>query len=334
MARRKSAALAVMALITVAGLLLLMPAPAAASENGVDGIIEADEYPMSAELGDGHFLMFWEISGDSIKMGLQAEISGMVAIGIEPTERMKDADMIIAYRSGSEFSVHDAYSFGEVGPHPDDTNEGGTFDLNEYMVVEEGGVTTLEFIRLLDTGDELDNVIPESGEVKFIWATSDSDDFDVYHTRRGTAVIDIATGEFEAVEYPVLWPYHAISMSLAMVFFAATWFSVVYKKRFGKKFLMTHHSLGSLGVLFAIIGLGIGVYMVAQLESGHIRIGHSVLAVLDLALGIAALSVGQVFMSRKELKRKTRKPHIWLGGLSIVLMAVVVLLGVVYVFPV
>jgi hypothetical protein len=303
-------------------------------DNVVDGVIQEGEYPLSAELGDGHFLMFWDIANGSIKMGLQAKTSGMIAIGMDPTERMQDADMVIAYREGSEFSVHDAYSFGEVGPHPDDTNEGGTFDLNEYMVTEVGGVTTIEFVRLLDTGDELDNVIPEKGKVKFIWATSDSDDFNVYHARRGTAIIDMATGEFEAIEYPTLWPYHAIFMSLAMAFFAATWFSVVYKKRFGKKFLMTHHSLGSTGVFFAIIGLGIGVYMVAQLDSGHIRVTHSVFAVTDLLLGIAALAVGQVFMSRKELKRKTRKPHIWLGGLSIVLMVVVVLLGVIYVYPV
>ncbi len=332
MVARTRLARASLSLLAISAM-LLVTFPAAA-DNGVDGVIEEDEYPLSAELGDGHFLIFWEISNDTIKMGLQAETSGMIAIGIDPTERMKDADMVIAYREGSEFSVHDAYSFGEVGPHPDDTNEGGSFDLNEYMVDEVGGVTTLEFTRLLDTGDELDNVLPDKGKVKFIWATSDSDDFNSRHTRRGTAVIDLANGEFEAIEYPTLWPYHAIFMSLAMIFFAATWFSVVYKKRFGKKFLMTHHSLGSLGVLFAIIGLGIGIYMVAQLESGHIRVTHSVIAVLDLILGISALAVGQVFMSRKELKRKTRKPHIWLGGLSIVLMAVVVLLGLVYVFPV
>ncbi len=320
--------------ILLAALALMLLAPGALGDNGIDGEVGPDEYPLSAELGDGHFKMFWEVSNGSIKMALQAETSGMIAIGIEPTNRMLDADMILAYRSGGEFSVHDTYSFGETGPHPDDTDEGGTFDLNEYMVTEVGGVTTLEFVRLLDTGDDLDNPIPEKGKVKFIWATSTSDDFTDYHARRGTAVIDIETGEFESIEYPTLWPYHAIFMSLAMVFFAATWFSVVYKKRFGKKFLMTHHSLGSMGVLFAVIGLGIGIYMVAQLESGHVRVAHSAFAVADLALGIAALAVGQVFMSRQELKKKTRKPHIWLGGLSIVLMALVVLLGIVYVFPV
>jgi hypothetical protein len=332
MVRTTTVVIATLVMIALAVLTLL--AGTTAADNGVDGVIGPDEYPLSAELGDGHFTMYWEISNGSIKMGLQAETPGLVAIGIEPTRRMLDADMILAYRSGSEFQVHDAYSFGETGPHPDDTDEGGTFDLNEYTVVEVGGVTTFEFIRLLDTGDQLDNVIPETGKVKFIWATSTSDDFSVYHTRRGTAVIDIGTGEAESIEYPALWPYHAIFMSLAMTFLMAAMFCVVYKKNLKKKYLGYHHYLGTLGLVSATVGLIIGIFMVNQLESGHIRIVHSALALLDLGVAFIALSLGVVFMRNKELMRKVRKPHMYIGGLSILLMAVVVLMGIVYVFPV
>jgi hypothetical protein len=109
---------------------------------------------------------------------------------------------------------------------------------------------------------------------------------------------------------------------------------VVYKKKLKKKFLNTHHTFGSLGVLFAVIGLSIGVYMVAQLNMGHLRVAHSIFATADLLLGISALAVGQVFLSVKKLKRKTRKPHIWIGGSAIALMVVVVLLGIIYVYPV
>ena len=149
-----------------------------------------------------------------------------------------------------------------------------------------------------------------------------------------SATIEMGTGEFESTEYPALWPYHAIFMSLAMIFFAATWFSVVYKKRLRKKFLDYHHYIGSAGVFFAIIGMVIGIVMVRQLDSGHIRVTHSVIALVTLILGIVTLIVGQIFMSKKELKKKTRKPHIYLGGLSIVMMAVTVIVGLMYVFPV
>jgi hypothetical protein len=119
-----------------------------------------------------------------------------------------------------------------------------------------------------------------------------------------------------------------------MAFFATTWFSVVYKKRLKKKFLEYHHTFGSIGVLFAIVGLVIGIVMVARLDSGHVRVAHSVIAVATLVLSLVTLVVGQVFLSVKKLKRRTRKPHIYLGGFSILLMAVTVIVGLMYVFPV
>lgn len=321
-------------ILALTALALLLCSQPVAAIDGVDGRIQENEYPHDVSLGSGQFRLLWDIQNDTIKMGMQAKVSGMVALGIDPVRRMNEADMIIGYRTGSEFQLHDAYSFGETGPHPDDVDEGGTYDIMEYMVTEIGGVTTIEFTRLLDTGDHLDKPIPADGKVKFIWATSSSDSFVDYHSRRGTATIDMETGKFEAIEYPTLWPFHAVFMSLAMIFFGATWFSVVYKKKLKKKFLMTHHNLGSAGVFCAIIGLGLGIYMVAQLGQGHIRITHAMVATADLVLGITTLAVGQVFLSYTKLKKRTRKPHIWLGGLSIFLMAVVVLLGLVYVYPV
>ncbi|MCK5254134.1 MAG: hypothetical protein KAQ96_14345, partial [Thermoplasmata archaeon] len=71
-----------------------------------------------------------------------------------------------------------------------------------------------------------------------------------------------------------------------------------------------------------------------QLESGHMRVVHSATAVLDLVVAFIALTLGVVFMRKKELKRKVRKPHMYVGGLAILLMAVVILMGLVYVFPV
>ena len=94
-------------------------------------------------------------------------------------------------------------------------------------------------------------------------------------------------------------------MTLAMIFFAATWFSVVHKKRLKNRYLNTHHTLGSLGVLFAIIGLVIGIIMVRRLGLGHIRVAHSLLATVDLVL----------------------------GALAIVLIAATVLVGLAYVLP-
>ncbi len=325
------------ALLTFLALATLMLVPATSFGQGgpeVDGEVLEGEYPLSATMGDGHFELFWSIEGDTIQMAMRAKATGYVALGIDPESRMKGADMIIGWRTPSgDWEVHDTYAMGETGPHPDDTDEGGTFDINKYEVRESGGVTTIEFTRKLVTGDDRDKDIPTTGEVKFLWATSDGDEFNQYHGRRGTAIIDIETGDLEAVEYPTLWPYHAIFMTLALIFFVATWFSVVHRKRLKNRYLNIHHTLGSLGVLFAIVGLVIGIIMVGRLESGHIRVAHSMLATADLVLGILALAVGQVFLAKKELKRKVRKPHIYLGASAIVMMAATVLAGLAYVFP-
>lgn len=323
-----------MAILVLSAMALLASPTAAADTTKVDGEISPGEYAFSVELAEDHFWLHWTIEGDVIQIGLEAKARGMVAIGWEPTKRMMDADMIIGYREGSTFSLHDTISVGEIGPHPDDVAEGGTYDIMIYEVREVGGVTTIEFTRNLTTGDDQDNPIDPEGKVKFLWATSDTDDFATYHSRRGTAVIDMKTGEFETIEYPTLWPYHAFFMGAATISFVLTWFTVVYKKRLKKKFLDHHHTVGSIGVLFAIIGLVLGIYMVGQLDSGHIRVTHSLLATITLVLSIVTLAVGQVFMSKKHLKRKTRKPHIYLGGASIIMMAITSLAGLVYVFPV
>ncbi|NOQ53120.1 MAG: hypothetical protein GQ558_00790 [Thermoplasmata archaeon] len=322
-------------ILTVAVLMLLLAPSCAAEGSSVDGDIHDDEYEFRVSLGDGHFTLYWKfLDNDTIQMAIQAKASGMVAVGFDPTVRMKDADMVIAFRQATgEFDLHDAWSLGETGPHPDDVDEGGSFDLLKYTVKESGGVTTAEFTRLLSTGDDLDNDIPREGKMTLIWATSDTDEFATYHTRRGTAIINMGTGEFESTEYPVLWPYHAISMSLAMIFLAAAFFCVVYKRRLKKKYLNYHHWLGTIGVAFATIGLIIGVYMVAQLESGHIRVAHSTIASIDLALAFTALAMGIVFQRRRDMKRKIRKPHMYVGALAMLMMAATVIAGVMYVFP-
>jgi hypothetical protein len=300
----------------------------------LDGRVTDGEYPLRVSLGDGEFELFWKIEGDTIQMAMQARTTGYVALGIDPEERMLHADMLIGWRTaGGDFVLHDTWSVGETGPHPDDTDEGGTYDILSYTATEIGGVTTVEFTRKLDTGDHRDKPIPAEGKVKFLWATSENDDFSDYHARRGTVIVDMGTGEAEARELPSFWYFHAIFMGLATIFFVITWFTVVYKKKLKKKYLNVHHTTGTLGVLFAIIGLVIGFYAVAQLEAGHFRIIHAWLGGADIAVGLLTVAVGQVFLAKKALKRKTRKPHIYLGAIAIILMAITALAGLYYVFP-
>ncbi len=58
---------------------------------------------------------------------------------------MKDADILL---SGSENEVpymFDMFSTGSTGPHPPDTELGGTFDILEFNAKEQTAGTVVEF---------------------------------------------------------------------------------------------------------------------------------------------------------------------------------------------
>ena len=53
--------------------------------------------------------------------------------------------------------VVDAYSTGPTGPHPADTDQGGSDDIISFGGKESDGKTVIEFVRKLDTGDDKDD---------------------------------------------------------------------------------------------------------------------------------------------------------------------------------
>lgn len=114
-------------------------------------------------------------------MALVGKTKGWVAIGFEPTSRMKDADMIIGWVQDGKVKVIDAYSTGETGPHPPDEKLGGRSDILSYGGSEKGGVTVIEFKRKLSTGDKFDKDLKPGSTVKFIFAMADADEFTKKH---------------------------------------------------------------------------------------------------------------------------------------------------------
>ena len=103
---------------------------------------------------------------------------------------MKDADIIIGWvddKTGKA-EVMDTYSTGVVGPHPSDADLGGKDDLLSRAASQEGGWTTVEFSRKLDTGDKFDKVI-KKGQMKIIWGLSSKDGLNPMHSKAGTHMV-------------------------------------------------------------------------------------------------------------------------------------------------
>ena len=108
-----------------------------------------------------------------------------MSIGFEPTQGMKDADMIMGWVSGGEATVLDLYSTGIYGPHPADEDLGGKNDILEFGGFESDNRTVIEFKRKMDTSDQFDKPFKPGQTVNIIWSMSSSDALAVRHDVRG-----------------------------------------------------------------------------------------------------------------------------------------------------
>lgn len=154
----------------------------------LDGVITSGEYTHNHTVSDGDYLLYWRNIDNEIYFGIEGKTNGWVAIGINPTFMMLDADMYFGWvNSNGTVEIVDAIATGLTGPHPADVDEGGTDDILQYNGSETGQTTTIEFKRLLTTADTgHDNPIPTTGTIKIIWALGSSDSFDAPHTKRGS----------------------------------------------------------------------------------------------------------------------------------------------------
>ena len=153
-----------------------------------DGVLGDNEYLNEMTYGD--YEVRWRADEANIYFGIRAKTEGWLAIGLSPSSQMKDADMIFGAVSNGQSSISDQFSTGAFGPHSPDTELGGSDDIIEFGGREDGGFTTIEFSRALDTGDNYDNILTK-GTIKIIWAYGSSDDFDRQHASRGSGVITL-----------------------------------------------------------------------------------------------------------------------------------------------
>ena len=159
------------------------------SENwSADGMIDSQEY--LSEMSYGDYEIYWVSDAQYIYVAMKARTTGWVALGIQPGSKMKDADIILGFVKDGEVAIFDLFSTGDFGPHPADTEIGGTFDIADSGGKEEDGYTVIEFKRALDTGDQRDNKLT-GGKNGIIWSYGSVDEFTTKHINRGYGEITL-----------------------------------------------------------------------------------------------------------------------------------------------
>jgi hypothetical protein len=162
----------------------------AATKNSwtADGIISPGEYTKTKAYSD--YEISWSNDATYVYIGMKAKTPGWVAVGFGAESMMKNADIVMGYVADGKAQVDDDFSTGEFGPHPVDTQLGGTSDIIESAVKVDNGYTTVEFKRKLDTGDKYDKPLVK-GTNKIIWAYGSEPKATLKHMARGSGEIDI-----------------------------------------------------------------------------------------------------------------------------------------------
>jgi hypothetical protein len=162
--------------------------PATATAWAADGVISPGEYQSNKSFGD--YELNWNADDQYIYVGMKARTPGWVAVGFDPESLMLHADIVMGYVQDGKLSTADMYSTGQFGPHPPDTQQGGTDDILASGGKTDSGYTSIEFKRKLDTGDKYDKPI-HKGLNNVIWAYGSDPQFTIKHMARGSGQIDI-----------------------------------------------------------------------------------------------------------------------------------------------
>lgn len=148
--------------------------------------IEIPEDFNVTEAGDMDFI--WKIEDENLEFFLQAPTAGWVAIGIDPTNKMQDANFILAYVKNGQLFGSDDYGNGLLS-HVSDESLGGTVDLKLINGWEENDNTLVHLSIPLDSEDPFDRPIVIGEEYKVIFAWGNGDNFNSIHRKIYSSMI-------------------------------------------------------------------------------------------------------------------------------------------------
>ena len=136
----------------------------------------------------------WSVVGDTLAVKIAAPTTGWVGIGFNPSDMMKDANIIIGYVKDGAVEISDDFGTGATSHAPDD-RKGGTSNVTVVGGSEVGNTTTLEFTIPLKSGDDKDGVIDPNADTKVMVAYGpDRDSMKMKHQYDKVVTINLGSG--------------------------------------------------------------------------------------------------------------------------------------------
>ncbi|MDH5683038.1 MAG: DOMON domain-containing protein [candidate division WOR-3 bacterium] len=134
----------------------------------------------------------WKPDSVLLSVKVIAPTTGWVAVGFDPTQGMKDANIIIGYVHNDTAYVRDEYGSGPT-THASDVSADGTDDVTEIAGNETQDNTEINFKIPLDSGDSRDRplIVGNSYNIILAYGQNGADNFDSYHKTRVVVNIKI-----------------------------------------------------------------------------------------------------------------------------------------------
>ena len=142
----------------------------------------------SADAGDFH--LEWMVDGLNLNIKVTAPTEGWIAVGFNPTKKMKDANIIMGYVEDGMVVIEDHFGSGQIS-HRNDGSLGGSDDVMNKSGSERNGVTELSYTIPLNSGDPYDRVLTEGHTYKVILASHSKDKITMKHKRRTSMSITL-----------------------------------------------------------------------------------------------------------------------------------------------
>jgi hypothetical protein len=152
---------------------------------------QADLKPVSyVSISANKFTFSYRVDGANLVAKLSYPTKGWLAVGFNPTDKMKDGNFIIGALKDKMPVVQDEFGTSPL-EHKADTLVGGKNNIVASSVVQIGDTTTLSFTIPLDSGDPKDAKLEKGKEIKIIFAAGKEPDFSRKHIALGKAKITL-----------------------------------------------------------------------------------------------------------------------------------------------
>lgn len=136
------------------------------------------------------FTLKWRFTGNNLEIIMKGESEGWVAIGFDPTNVMKDADIYIGYVKDGKTYIDDQYG-NTMFSHKSDTKLGGKNNIINYWGKQEGDFTEIGFVIPVNSGDKYDKKFIEGKTYTVLLACGKKDNFTTKHSYKAKVKIKL-----------------------------------------------------------------------------------------------------------------------------------------------